>query len=110
MVKPSSLPEYYSNDKPLFADILPKGTYEIMSLYKEKSQTLLQEVEKKSIAATDECRSALSAIGLPASLEILKTGGELPEGLWKKIEQVQQMGGIQELLRFLFVFFIFNSS
>jgi hypothetical protein len=99
MVKPSSPPEYYSSEKPLFNDLLPKGVREVVALYQDKLRTTLNDIEKKTNQTTEECRSSLSAIGLPASLEVLKTGGELPESLWKKIEQVQRMGGVQELHR-----------
>jgi hypothetical protein len=100
MVKTSPPPEYYSSEKPLFADLLPKGIREIMTQYQERLRTFLHDIEGNSHRISDECRSSLSALGLPASLEVLKSGGDLPDGLWKKIEHVQQMGGLQELQRF----------
>lgn len=100
MVKTAPPPEYYSSEKPLFSDLLPKGIREVMTQYQERLRTFLHDVEANSHRISDECRSSLSALGLPASLEVLKSGGDLPDGLWKKIEHVQQMGGLQELQRF----------
>jgi programmed cell death 6-interacting protein len=36
-------------------------------------------------------------MGLPGSLEAYKSGGGLPENLWKKVKRTQDMGGIQAL-------------
>lgn len=99
MVKTSPPPDYYTSEKPLFSELQPKGIRELMTQYQEQLRSLLHETEARTNRVTDECRSSLSALGLPASLEVLKTGGDLPDGLWKKIEHVQQMGGLQELQR-----------
>jgi hypothetical protein len=99
MVKASPPQDYYTSEKPLFNDLLPKGLRELMTLYQERVRTLLHGLEATANRITDEARSALSALGLPASLEVLRSGGDLPDGLWKKIENVQHMGGLPELHR-----------
>lgn len=99
MVKASYMPEFHSSETPLFASLSPKGVREIASLRQERVDSLLREATALASNATNEGRAALSAIGLPGSLEVYMTGGELPDTLWKKLEQIQSMGGLQELKR-----------
>jgi programmed cell death 6-interacting protein len=99
MVKASPPQDYYTSEKPLFGDLLPKGIRELMAQYQERLRELLHDLDGTANRITDEARSSLSALGLPASLEVLKSGGDLPDGLWRKIENVQRMGGLPELHR-----------
>ena len=47
--------------------------------------------------ATNEGRKQLSSVGLPASLETYKSGGEFPDNLWVSVQRVQSLGGASEL-------------
>jgi hypothetical protein len=101
MVKSSPMPEYNCSDAPLFASLSPKAVREIVSLRQERVDSLLRDATAMATNATNEGRASLSAIGLPGSLEVHMTGGELPENLWKKLQQIQTMGGLQELKRWV---------
>ncbi|CAE7445101.1 unnamed protein product, partial [Symbiodinium microadriaticum] len=63
----------------------------------ERVDTLLREISGVASTATNEGRASLSRIGLPGSLEVYLTGGELPDSLWKKFAQIQSLGGVNEL-------------
>lgn len=99
MVKATGLPEYYNKDTPLFASLCPKGVRELVTLRQQRVDALLRDVTATATSATNEGRASLSAIGLPGSLEVYVNGGELPDNLWKKLQQIQSMGGLAELKR-----------
>lgn len=98
MVKPAPLPNYPTNpnlsaEAPLFADVLPKEVRSLLTLYRERVASMVSQVEGTATDSTNKGRAALSAIGLPGSLEVYKSGGSFPSNLWKKIQHVQLRGG-----------------
>ena len=98
MVKATpTLPEYYTNDPHLLSGLVPKAIREMSALRQERVDTLLREVTGLASAATNEGRASLSRIGLPGSLEVYLTGGELPDTLWKKFASIQRLGGVTQL-------------
>lgn len=98
MVKPSPLPSYPTNpnvspEPPLFADVLPKEVRSLLNQYRERVSAVVNQTESAALNATNSGRSSLSAIGLPGSLEVYKSGGSFPSNLWKKIQQLQARCG-----------------
>jgi programmed cell death 6-interacting protein len=97
MVRCSDMPEYYNTEKPFFADLLPKEVKVLVAKHKEAVEMLLRDTTAAASKATNDGRAALSELGLPGSLELYKSGGQLPENLWVKIQRVQTLGGLSEL-------------
>ena len=98
MVKPAPLPAYPTNpnvsaEAVLFADVLPKEVRSLLTQYRERVSSLVSQTEGTATSASNTGRAALSAIGLPGSLEVYKSGGSFPSNLWKKIQHVQMRGG-----------------
>eukprot|EP00602_Paraphysomonas_sp_CaronLab_P000755 CAMPEP_0185027374 /NCGR_PEP_ID=MMETSP1103-20130426/12346_1 /TAXON_ID=36769 /ORGANISM="Paraphysomonas bandaiensis, Strain Caron Lab Isolate" /LENGTH=1041 /DNA_ID=CAMNT_0027561333 /DNA_START=105 /DNA_END=3227 /DNA_ORIENTATION=+ len=99
MVKALPMSALSTDEKPLFAGLLSKNVRELEAAYRQRADELLRNITAAATNATNEGRSSLSAIGLPGSLEVYKTGGVLPDNMWKKVQQVQSMGGLNELKR-----------
>ena len=98
MVRPAPLPSYPTNpnvaaEPPLFVDVLPKEVRSLQTLYRERVARFISDTESLAMNATNSGRAALSANGLPGSLEVYKSGGKFPSNLWKKIQNVQFRGG-----------------
>lgn len=90
MVRPSPLPELTetpaANFTPLFKYLLPQRIREANAKYTEDINGLLQRANSAADNATNAARTALSAKGLPGSLEAAKTEDPLPPSLWSKVQ------------------------
>lgn len=88
MVRPSPLPEITeaSNYMPLFRYVLPQRIRDANTKYTEDISGLLQRASAAAESATNAARTALSAKGLPGSLEAAKTEDPLPPSLWSKVQ------------------------
>lgn len=99
MVKMLDVPEYYNTEKPLFKDFTPSDIRAMVDSYRSQADALHRQQEEAVSTANSAARTALGQQGLPGSLEMYKSGGQLPENLWLKIEQIQQLGGVDEIQR-----------
>eukprot|EP01032_Pedospumella_encystans_P019684 gene19684-22384_t len=100
MVRPAALPELTEpvvGLVPLFRYVLPQHIRAANVKYQDEVTTLLQHVSASAEGATNAARNALSAKGLPGSLEAAKTENPLPPSLWTKVQRVQAMGGAPRL-------------
>lgn len=89
MVRPASLPELTEPTVgmvPLFRYVLPQHIRAANAKYVDEIGTLLQQVSASAEGATNAARNALSAKGLPGSLEAAKTENPLPPSLWTKVQ------------------------
>jgi hypothetical protein len=91
------LPGYQASDHPVFQALLPKAVRKISAEGRDNMNGILSKATTVASEATNNARASLSAAGLPGSLESYKSGGELPENLWLKIQRVQALGGLREL-------------
>lgn len=99
MVKPLDFPEYYNTEKPLFKDFTSSDIRAMVDGYRLQMNSLYMRQEEAVTTASCAARTALSVQGLPGSLEMYKSGGKLPDNLWHKVDQVQQLGGVPEIQR-----------
>lgn len=99
MVKALDFPEYYNNEKPLFKDFTSSDIRAMVEMYRNQTDAMYTHHAEAVNAASNAARAALSVQGLPGSLEMYKSGGKLPENLWFKIEQIQKLGGFNDLKR-----------
>lgn len=99
MVKVFPLPEIpsISGDRSPFDYLVP---IEIFSLYTKTNQEL-QSISQNSNVECENAmnlgRMTLSSVGLPGSLEASKSDQPISENLWKKIQQVNLLGGYDRL-------------
>ena len=95
MVKPAPLTEYTTpagHEKSaavFFKDVVPREVLALLAATKERLGDVLAHSAGAVTLATNDARYQLSALGLPGSLETHKTGGQLPENLWVKVQRVQ---------------------
>lgn len=80
-----------------FRDIQPKAIRTLLTTTRETLDLLLMQASDYAATATNEGRKQLCAVGLPASLETYKSGGEFPDNLWVSVQRVQSLGGASEL-------------
>eukprot|EP01034_Spumella_vulgaris_P022324 gene22324-28444_t len=103
MVRPSVLPELTSVNvvpaEAIFRYILPRELMESSVKFQQEVNTLFLTCQADADNATNIGRVTLSSVGLPGSLEAVKSEVPLPEGLWVKIQRVQSMGGLERLPR-----------
>ena len=92
MVKPSSLPEYYCNEKPLFPQAYPSEVHEAVAAYKERLQNLITMNKGVDDELSSMARATLGSINQPHKLDWFKSGGTMPETLWKRVSKLQSMG------------------
>lgn len=97
MVKPSVVLDTVSGERVLFAQVLPKAVYEGMRKFDEVRKDLLASTNNSAVNATNYARSSLSSVGLPGSLEAIKSESPLPDSLWAKVQRIQTMGGFARL-------------
>jgi len=89
MVRPSALPDLTDpvvGMVPLFRYVLPQHVRAANTKYLDEVNTLFQHISSSADGATNAARNALSAKGLPGSLEAAKTENPLPPSLWTKVQ------------------------
>jgi programmed cell death 6-interacting protein len=101
MVKPSTLPDQStvlsSFDALLFKFVLPKPILEANQRFYNELNSLINATVVASENATNIGRTTLSSVGLPGSLEGIKTENSIPATLWNKILKIQSMGSTERL-------------
>jgi hypothetical protein len=101
MVKSSTLPDQStvlsSFDSLLFKFVLPKPILEANHRFYNELNSLVNATVAASENATNIGRTTLSSVGLPGSLEGIKTENSIPATLWNKILKIQSMGSVERL-------------
>ena len=82
-----------------FQDIQPKAIKLLILEAREKLEQWLLETSTLATFSTNEGRKKVSAVGLPGSIEIYKSGGKFPKQLLLEIEKLQLLGGVKDLLQ-----------
>jgi hypothetical protein len=70
----------------LFRYVLPSSVRQANARYTEEIGGMYQSTQGAAESATNAARTALSAKGLPGSLEAAKTEDPLPPSLWTKVQ------------------------
>jgi programmed cell death 6-interacting protein len=70
----------------LFRYVLPQAVRQANARYKEEISGMYQSTQSAAESATNAARTALSAKGLPGSLEAAKTEDPLPPSMWSKVQ------------------------
>jgi hypothetical protein len=89
MVRPSALPELETNTVGayvLFAYVLPSNISSLNTSYTNSIASIYQKTCETSNQLSSSVRSTLSTLGLPASLEAIKSQDPVPPSLWSKME------------------------
>ena len=89
MVRPSALPELETNTVGayvLFAYVLPPNISSLNTSYTNSIASIYQKTCETSNQLSSSVRSTLSTLGLPASLEAIKSQDPVPPSLWSKME------------------------
>lgn len=96
MVKPLALPDQTSGHA-LFKYVIPKGVLEAKLRFTDQLNSQCTMITQEAENATNNARGQLSSVGLPGSLEAVKSQSPLPDSLWDKVQRVQKMGGVARL-------------
>lgn len=96
-VQPEPLPRATEPPANLFANLVPRQVKDLVTRFRDAAYSLLTTTEAEATNATNEGRALLSSVGLPGALEAYKTGGGVPDNLWKKLQRVQDAGGYAAL-------------
>jgi programmed cell death 6-interacting protein len=105
MVKPLPIFDYYASlaaagvppEPPLFQQILPVEISEVKSSADDRLKEFLRSTTAQANESSNEARVVLSSVGLPGSVESYKSGGDLPESLWEKVQRIQSLGSIASI-------------
>lgn len=79
-------------DAQLFKDIYPKEVREIKTMAEDRLEQLLRQSTTEANELSNQARMLLSSVGLPGSVESFKSGGDLPDSLWEKVQRIQSLG------------------
>lgn len=97
MVKPSTVDLSVADGLEIFKYVLPRAIMESNKNFYDEVTTYHTRTATEAENATNFGRSALSSLGLPGSLEVVKSDQPLPDTLWAKVQKVQSMGGAERL-------------
>ncbi|WVR09313.1 pH-response regulator protein palA/RIM20 [Kwoniella sp. DSM 27419] len=87
---------------PLFSALVPYGVHLALSIYDDRKDTLVRELDGKREELDGVAASTLQSLNLPGSIQALERPVGLPPSLLKKAEEVDSAGGkdrIQSLLQ-----------
>ncbi|EDV20985.1 uncharacterized protein TRIADDRAFT_38299 [Trichoplax adhaerens] len=85
-----------ANFKDIFADVVPLNIHNAVSRYNERQQDLVTSELKKLTDNTQQLKSLLAELNLPAAIE--DTGGNsVPQSLLDKSAALIQDGGVQKI-------------
>jgi len=79
---------------PLFRGLLPKKKRSALDQFNTEAQSLIDLTRDLIVAANKFSRDKLQSNDLPQSLEAHRTGNEIPNELWRKIEALRSSKGI----------------
>eukprot|EP01038_Epipyxis_sp_PR26KG_P009367 gene9367-12620_t len=97
MVKSANVFDNDVKEKPLFGELMPKAVINANIQFFEEVTNIFVISSSEADNASNIARSTLSSVGLPGSLEAVKSDIALPENLWLKIARTQSMGGLAAL-------------
>ncbi|KAL7422504.1 pH-response regulator protein palA/rim20 [Cryptotrichosporon argae] len=87
--------------EPLFAALVPYGVHLALSIYDDRRDTLIRELDGRREELDGIAASTLQSLNLPGSIQALERPVGLPPSLLRKAEEVEAAGGsrkVRELL------------
>lgn len=86
-----------SGQSPLFTALVPYGVHLALSIYDDRKDTLIREMDGKREELDGVAASTLQSLNLPGSLQALERPVGLPPSLIKKAEEVDAAGGADKI-------------
>ncbi|WVQ79570.1 pH-response regulator protein palA/RIM20 [Cryptococcus sp. DSM 104549] len=82
---------------PLFNALVPYGVHLALSIYDDRKDTLVRELDGKREELDGIAASTLQSLNLPGSIQALERPVGLPPSLLKKAEEVDSAGGLDRI-------------
>ncbi|OCF35794.1 pH-response regulator protein palA/RIM20 [Kwoniella heveanensis BCC8398] len=82
---------------PLFSALVPYGVHLALSIYDDRKDTLVRELDGKREELDGVAASTLQSLNLPGSIQALERPVGLPPSLLKKAEEVDSAGGAERI-------------
>lgn len=82
---------------PLFSALVPYGVHLALSIYDDRKDTVIREMDGKREELDGVAASTLQSLSLPGSLQALERPIGLPPSLIKKAEEVDSAGGVDKI-------------
>ncbi|EJT53233.1 hypothetical protein A1Q1_07157 [Trichosporon asahii var. asahii CBS 2479] len=86
-----------SGSAPLFSGLVPYGVHLALSIYDDRKDTLIRDMDGKREELDGIAASTLQSLNLPGSLQALERPVGLPPSLLKKAEEVDAAGGADKI-------------
>ncbi|WVW85259.1 pH-response regulator protein palA/RIM20 [Kwoniella bestiolae CBS 10118] len=81
----------------LFSALVPYGVHLALSIYDDRKDTLVRELDGKREELDGVAASTLQSLNLPGSIQALERPVGLPPSLLKKAEEVDSAGGVDRI-------------
>ncbi|EIW68315.1 hypothetical protein TREMEDRAFT_63488 [Tremella mesenterica DSM 1558] len=82
---------------PLFSGLVPYGVHLALSIYDDRKDTVVRDLDGKREELDGLAASTLQSLNLPGSIEALERPIGLPPSLMKKAEEVEAAGGTDKI-------------
>ncbi|WOO78376.1 pH-response regulator protein palA/RIM20 [Vanrija pseudolonga] len=82
---------------PLFSALVPYGVHLALSIYDDRKDTLIRDLDSKREELDGLAASTMQSLNLPGSLQALEKPVGLPPSLLKKAEEVDAAGGADKI-------------
>ncbi|ORY32117.1 BRO1-like domain-domain-containing protein [Naematelia encephala] len=82
---------------PLFSALVPYGVHLALSVYDDRKDTLVRELDGKREELDGVAASTLQSLNLPGSIQALERPVGLPPSLLQKAEDVDSRGGVDRI-------------
>ncbi|GMK55878.1 hypothetical protein CspeluHIS016_0209340 [Cutaneotrichosporon spelunceum] len=86
-----------TGQSPLFSQLVPYGVHLALSIYDDRKDTMVREMDGKREELDSVAASTLQSLNLPGSLQALERPVGLPPSLIKKAEEVDAAGGADKI-------------
>ncbi|ORX38229.1 BRO1-like domain-domain-containing protein [Kockovaella imperatae] len=90
-----------SGTHPLFTALVPYGVHLALSIYDDRRDTLIRELDGKREELDGLAASTLQSLNLPGAIQALERRVGLPPSLLRKAEEVDSSGGVQKITSLL---------
>ncbi|RSH85698.1 pH-response regulator protein palA/rim20 [Saitozyma podzolica] len=81
----------------LFSGLVPYGVHLALSIYDDRKDTAVRELDGKREELDGLAASTLQSLNLPGSIQALERPVGLPPSLLKKAEEVESAGGVDKI-------------
>ncbi|CAD6580577.1 MAG: pH-response regulator protein palA/rim20 [Tremellales sp. Tagirdzhanova-0007] len=82
---------------PLFSALVPYGVHLALSIYDDRKDTVVRDLDGKREELDGVAASTLQSLNLPGSIQALERPAGLPPSLVRKAEEVDSAGGVNRI-------------